>query len=69
MSEYFEWMPKQLIIKPSGGRYFPYCVDELYRFEKRKTEDLIFLKQDDDEGDGVLKKVTHIMMFIEKSRE
>jgi hypothetical protein len=41
MSTYFNWMPKQLNIRPALGKYFVYCVDELFRFEKRKTEDIM----------------------------
>lgn len=63
MSEYFNWQPKQMSIRPALGKYFSYCVDELYRFEKRATEDLI-VKGNYEDGDDI-SRVTHIKCFVE----
>ena len=62
MSEYFEWIPKQLSIIPALGKYFPYCCDEIYRFEKKNSDDVVVVQSNDFN-----KKMTNIMMFIEKS--
>lgn len=59
---YFDWMPKQHTVVPALGRYFPYCCDEIFRFEKKKSEAFI-------NSDPETEKSTSIMFYVERSSE
>jgi hypothetical protein len=59
---YFDWLPKQQSVVPALGKYFPYCCDEVFRFEK-KIQDQIFTVESESQTH------TKILFYVERSSE
>lgn len=47
---------------PALGKYFPYCCDEIFRFEKKISEAFV-------NNDPESEKQTNIMFYVERSSE